>query len=54
MSECIMNLEATRGAFFAAPPAIKKEIDDYTLRIPSFMGDAPHIVTGKQIGRAHV
>lgn len=44
MSECIMNLEATRGAFFAAPPAIKKEIDDYTLRIPSFMGDASQVV----------
>lgn len=44
MSECIMNLEATRGAFFAAPPAIKKEINDYTLRIPSFMGDASQTV----------
>lgn len=44
MSECLMNLEAVRGAFLAAPPAIAKEIKDYTLRTPSFIGDAAKII----------
>lgn len=40
MSDCLMTLEATRGAFLAAPPALQKEIKDYTMRTPTFFGDA--------------
>lgn len=44
MSECLFTLDEVRGAFFAAPPAIAKEIKDYTLRTPSFIGDAAKII----------
>jgi hypothetical protein len=44
MSNCLLSLDEVRGAFFAAPPALAKEIKDYTIRTPSFIGDAAKII----------
>ena len=44
--------EAVEGAFQADSVTRKKEIDDLTIMLGTFEGG--NIVTGKQIGRAHV
>lgn len=43
MVECLLTLDEVRGTFFAAPPAILKEIKDLTIRTPSFMRDLPAV-----------
>lgn len=41
---CELSLQEVQGAFFAAPPAIAKQIEDRSIVVPSFLGDLPRML----------